>query len=143
MSKPNLQEILERMRNWLITLGCPNWSSVCFVENFDIKVDGNSLTEADFIPLLQLLQYQNRFENLISLGYDWIIWQAVGIYKNCLIISVEFPQRSIGETYPSINLSDPYSRVGLAAALEIPFTLIFGFLTTRFSKLKMIIFQSS
>jgi hypothetical protein len=51
-----------------------------------------------YIPksvLILATDYEKRFDELLSKGYDWINMNAMGILQNSFIVQIEFPFKSL------------------------------------------------
>jgi hypothetical protein len=84
-----------------------SWSQVLVVEQQSIiwkeieLIPKSALTSAD--------EYEKRFDELLSIGYDWINMNAKGILDNAFIVQIEYPLRSINapRNKVSVNYSGP------------------------------------
>jgi len=87
----------------------PMWNDIYITEN--IKYDGTEKVE-NLGELIHFKNYNGRFKELATSGWPWINLNAVGLYKNNLILSVEVPNREPeGANITSVNISGPSKSV--------------------------------
>lgn len=65
-----------------------------------------------YIPksvLVLATDYEKRFDELLSKGYDWINMNAMGLLQNSFIVQIEFPLKSLNASRDkvSVNYSGP------------------------------------
>jgi hypothetical protein len=110
---------LERLLRSLESAGLqPPSQDVRIIEvdytTFDID-DGTYHAHRD--ELRTLLEYENRFDELLQTGYSWLNLSCYGVYEGFLIVAVEVPSATVPpdnkarNLYPgcttSVNLSGP------------------------------------
>jgi hypothetical protein len=83
------------------------WAHILVVEERSIMWG-----KITFIPksmLVPATSYENRFDELLSKGYDWINMNAMGILQNSFIVQIEFPlkSRNAPRDKVSVNYSGP------------------------------------
>jgi hypothetical protein len=84
-----------------------SWSQVLFVESPSLVYG-----EVCRIPQSALIlpeDYANRFDELLNGGYHWINMNALGIWKDKLIVVIELPnyKSNIPRDKVSVNFSGP------------------------------------
>jgi hypothetical protein len=101
---------LARLDTWLRTLPrCPPWTGHLLAENASVnrRPDGLPALSAPE-PLRSPAGYSDRFDELVTRGYDWVNLHAAGVIGGQLVVAVELP-RAPGDRpgITSINLSGP------------------------------------
>lgn len=84
-----------------------SWSQILVVEQQSV-IGG----KPELIPKSAMIsadEYETRFDELLSMGYDWINMNAKGILQNAFIVQIEYPLRSINapRNKVSVNYSGP------------------------------------
>lgn len=84
-----------------------SWSRVLVVEQQSITLGNPELISKS--ALSSANEYERRFAELVSIGYDWINMHAKGILEDAFIIQIEYPIKSIkaSRNKVSINYSGP------------------------------------
>lgn len=115
---------LERLDTWLRTLPqCPSWAGHLIAENARVDRDPDGVpTLSALEPLRSPAAYADRFEELVTRGYDRVNLHAAGILGGQLVVAVELP-RAPGD-HPgatSVNLSGPTHTVMHRAGWPLAF----------------------
>ena len=84
-----------------------SWSQVLVVEQQSITGLKPELIPKD--ALVSADKYEKRFDELLSIGYDWINMHAKGVLHDAIIIQIEYPLKSINapRNLVSVNYSGP------------------------------------
>jgi hypothetical protein len=87
------------------------WAQVLVVEQQSITG-----RKPELIPKSAMIsadKYENRFDELLNMGYDWINMHAKGILQEAFIVQIEYPLKSINAPrhLVSVNYSGPASNV--------------------------------
>jgi hypothetical protein len=87
--------------NWL------SWSQVLFLESTSF-ID-NNVFKFPRSALIPTREYAERFNELLDKGYSWINMNALGVWKDSLIVVIELPSydNNIPRGKVSINFSGP------------------------------------
>ena len=118
---------LARLETWLRRLPqCPPWVGHLLAENgwVDSDPDGVPTLRAPD-PLRSPAAYAERFDELVTRGYDWVNLHAAGVIGGQLVVAVELPRaRGDRPGITSVNLSGPghivMHHAGWALAFEPP-----------------------
>jgi len=83
----------------------PVWDNVLIYENY-LENYSVSIKKSD---LINLIDYEEKFDKLISAGYSWLNFQCLGIYQKKLIIVIEIPRDFSDERVKTnVNYSGPF-----------------------------------
>jgi len=106
----DLELFIHKLTEWVHSLnGCPeNWLDLKIVEDssFIIRSEAWELPKA---ALLSVMEYEDKFSDLLSSGYSWINLNFGGIHNDTAIVFVEYPKHSSGcpKDKVTVNLSGP------------------------------------
>ena len=103
-TEKNLNQLISffpQWGNWL------PWSQVLFVEVQTFAA--GKVPEIPQSALISSQDYAKRFDELLESGYHWINMNALGIWKDNLIIVIELPsyKSNIPKEKVSVNFSGP------------------------------------
>lgn len=71
-------------------------------DSSDMKI---ALYKKEFYPIEE---YRSEYDIKRCKGYSWINMQCAGLYKNDLVIVIEYPSNVMGVAETSINFSGPF-----------------------------------
>ena len=110
-SPPLIDRHLRRLFRFLKRLpGCPNWSGVLI---------GHGVPPiGPFGDLSNPAEYADEFEAQVATR-SWVNLHAVGILRDCLVVSVELPAQSSPTSGASVQLSGPEVAVARQAGWKL------------------------
>jgi hypothetical protein len=96
--------------------GAPRWSSVTISAPLELSpAQRLHVRRAD---LVTADAYEERFAQLLSLGYPWINLSSVGLLGGTLLVTVETPADTRADTiFTSVNVSGPAAFVQQRAGI--------------------------
>jgi hypothetical protein len=113
-SFPAQGALIRRMRNErssqpsrpASSLSTKYWASTSFARHTHRRIEGRA--EPDNIKchvrkdeLRTPSEYENRFNELLQVGYTWLNLSCYGIYESFLIVAVEVPSATVPHATPS------------------------------------------
>jgi len=98
-----LSKHLDRLLPWLESIGLqPPSRDVRIIElsadRFN-RIDGKAYVRKD--ELRSPVEYENRFDELLQTGYDWLNLSCYGVYGGFLVVAVEVPSATVPLMTPS------------------------------------------
>ncbi|WP_437654503.1 hypothetical protein [Sorangium sp. So ce1182] len=86
--------------------GAPRWSSVTI--SAPLELSSAQRLHVSRADLVTSDAYEERFAQLLSLGYPWIRLNAVGLLRGALLVTVETPCDTRADTmFTSVNVFVP------------------------------------
>lgn len=87
----------------------PVWNAVSLLDTKDPGVHYDRGWVVEQRALATVAQFSSRWDALLVAGYSWVNLSAYGIFRNVLIVGVEFPSERVGVPpgLTSVNYSGP------------------------------------